>query len=271
MTNFYLMRSFAICCFVLDVFAVDDLPAIHVLWGVYPTDSVSGNKTVLYERVDGVDSPMSVQDFTNEWIAAVLLVGDGGWDENHGWVNARWISKTPKSTEGVSPNFENENLVWVFGKTDLPLTIFGDWEQDDSGAAAESDMKEWYIQKWRSMFAANVVLDKTTGEAFCYSDQPGGSAIVGCDSLQIDSLWSSKFGDGGHPPIRYNNAIAIVRTPSRKVYIGPQIPPYCIWMADFGLTREELAQYPASRVQAAFEARVHPSDKSLDATLLLLQ
>lgn len=265
---------------------------IHLQWRIDPSPDPSGNSfwngTALYENEGDLDVPIRASFFTNEtamsWSVGLLFIGTNAWVDGIGWTDVSWLDTSPYILDA---EVDSAYYLWLRqngapnGGIALPINLFGDFS---SQTQINAKRKAYYLSRWASHFAVIVFREPALGRAHVLSETPGlaeycldssdvhSSSVVGLFSLGIfkDSL---KSPDGTILPSSqyYNSVRLIVSTPSRKVYIGPQIPPYCIWMADFGLTREELAQYPATRVQAAFEARVHPSDKSLDATLLLLQ
>ena len=268
---------------------------VNLQWAMAPYPDTSGgafwNGTALYEMQDGSDVPIQASFFTNgtdqAWSVGLMSVGTGAWSDKTGWMDVSWIDTCPYIRDTKT---DLGQCVWIRQNgapleiaMPIPINFFGDWHDLSSQEQARVSRNDYYLSTWATNQAMIVFRDLATGMAHALSETPGHEEAVlsSCDILdsKVSGLFSMSFvgeslwppGSSGTAPLIRNLVQLVVSTPSRKVYIGPQIPPYCIWMADFGLTREELAQYPATRVQAAFAARVHPSDKSLDATLLLLQ
>ena len=280
---------FAAVCVSVSAATWDDSTFVTISWGINPVSghappaaqsNLLNRQTALYHSTNGIDYAFSLETFTNTWSIALLDAGEGEWLDDLGWIQSQWFDSSP-----MLWNASETGELYVLGKVTRPVNALGDWSALAPERQRQTTMFAHYTNLWASHRTATLVRNLRTGKTHALIGEPGLTnevvtangtvplpALCGYSPMTIiDLLWpSTNFGYPSDTRT-YNYVDLVVSTPSRKVYIGPQIPPYCIWMADFGLTREELAQYPASRVQAAFEARVHPSDKSLDATLLLLQ
>lgn len=275
---------------------------ISLSWGI----NASNTGTALYaETADGGETPFDAAAFeagpsggTRRF--ALLCAGDGAWIDGEGWTSTQWLDTEPRTRD--DPN----GLIWVREcRTGFffPVTFFGAWDdlpeevraarlaeaKADKNKGASVDAEDWakkvfYEVTWRSRLAVAVVAERPSHDAWALAEAPGLSAFelgsaeaplgtaAGVSPLEIASqVWYPVIFGSGIPPNPRNLANIRVSTPSGKAYIGAKLPRKCVWMADFGLSRADLAQYPASIVRRAVEAWLPPDDPSLQSTVFMLR
>lgn len=254
---------------------------VNVAWGIFPfADSTLSlwNGTALFLTDGDSEFPVSANYFTNTVSTScsigLLGVGSGEWNDGTGWLVSRWIDTNPYIIDASSGN------VWIRqnGAPNLnlqfPINLFGDWHSLSPEGQSSTNRLSYYLSEWVSRRVVIVLRDNITGQAHVLSkiagltdSQLSSSDFLGDDisglfqmSFVYNSLWPPEGIERQPVPQIYNSIVLVVSTPSKRVYIGPQIPPYCIWMADYELTQEYLATLPQGQVEAAFGLRKHPMD-----------
>lgn len=257
---------------------------IQLLWGIWPDAETFGrwNGTVLLDAKG--DTPILADMFTNStaeaWSIGLLEVEEGAWQDGRGWLTPAWLDTSPCIMDvalkepGTSVRIPK---VWIQEsgapdtKFSLSINRFGDWHDLTAEQRNLTNQVEYYTDVWARHKAVIVMRDKAARRTHSLSETPGleDTMVTENDIAagSVASLFSMAFFGGisapdphNPPPQLANNLPLVISTPSKKVYIGPQIPPYCIWMADYELTQEYLATLPQGQVEAAFGLRKHPMD-----------
>ena len=213
----------------------------------------------------------------------LLEVGEGSWRDGRGWLTPTWLDVSPyiRDTAVKEPGtYVKIPKVWIqeSGAPNnpfyLPVNRFGDWHDLTAEQRSLISQPDYYTNVWARHKAVIVVRDKVSGRAHALCETPGleNTVITATDIAEgkVASMLSMIFPYGVSAPDPYNPPSSIlsnklpliVSTPSKKIYIGAEIPPWCIWIADFGLSDAYLATLPKWQVDAAFERRVHPEDPS---------
>ena len=294
-------KTFAVCAAAFaaafSAFATDlGKTGINVYWGISSNrigQNYWNNGTRLYGS-DDPDAPFSYLDFRNRYKARLMFVGDGGWDDERGFSTAVWLDSFSNAYGYTAAYYKESStgLQW----SDFPATTtldagkFWDWDGLPDDRKAGATELEWYWNRWNESRVCCVAEDVATGKYYRFSPDPGGTAIAGLSAVRImclKELSASKrttnyvisadgagysTGVGGHDLV--NVAPCGISTESRRVYLGAELPARCTWMADFGLSPEELAGYPAGLVDEAVAARCRPEDilpAWLSRTMILLR
>ncbi len=273
---------------------------IQLQWGIWPAEDDFGrwNGTVLLDAND--DSPILASLFTNSteqsWSMGLLEVGEGSWRDGRGWLTPTWLDASPYIKDALVKEpgtFAKIPKVWIqeTGAPDkpfrLPINRFGDWHDLTAEQRNATSQTEYYTDVWSRHKAVIVMRSKGTRRVHVLCETPGreNAMIVEEDIAagSVASLFSMSFPNGISAPDPHNTAPAwlvnslplVVSTPSKKIYIGAEIPPWCIWKADFQLADAYLDSLPKWQVDAAFERRVHPEDpaflRSIRSTLFMMR
>ncbi len=258
---------------------------VRVIYGILPSrqdvSDVSGNRTV-FRRFDsgGDEAFWTVADWRQSRLELRLLgVGTNAWEFGADLAAPYWVC-----TNGTVATFSIDvsvysgvrttvtNGIRIFGKAaDLPLDMFGRWENSSSG----TDKRTWYQNVWSQQHAVSVLYDPRTHRANVFSDTPDGTSISGQGGMTIVK---EIFFDGESTGLQqtWNSVHLPVVAESKKVYIGASIPPLYVWMADFGLKKEDIAAIePKSLVDTAIGMWLPPTDSRVlsahNATMFMLR
>ena len=273
------------------------------------------NRTLLCHTPESPSSPTNfwtLSEFQATSLEFKLLgIGDGSWEDGKGWLSPRWLPVNAQLKIWRA----GQTVSFGISASDIPLATFGDWNVADDGspaakaafvatrkatspvteteirAAKLSEARAWYEQRWRSQHAVCLLVDTNqVGMAHVFSPEPwkegsiavSNTVMLGTGTMAIDRLLFPAEPFDPSSVLFYNNAPELLVKAERKpgaisgcAFIGEQVPPWCIWLADCGLTDAELSQWPDKIVQFAFEQHIRPDDpnilKRFQSTLFLMR
>ena len=239
-----------------SAFAEGETP-VQILWGIRPSTYPPYNGT-RFLMANGSEWDAAAFNETHEMRLA--WTGDGVCDETAGFAAMQWLGtnlvSTPTAIWGSSPNYTGQ-FAFYDDRTFVRLDFRGTLEELDP----EDELYggDWEAL-WQTFNFGFFVYDTQSKRAWRMSETSGGSdfaTMVRFDSPIVedaDPLSAMMAGDDA------NNLEIVPNTESRAVYLGAEIPQKCVWMADKGLTAEELAGYGERTLELAMALDKAPED-----------
>lgn len=234
---------------------------VQIRWGVLPfvDESRNSNGTLL---MDG-NSEWTPSAFnTSNFLVRLAEVGDGSFDEAKGFAKVSWIDSA--SAEDASTRWKNVELdgnFTVYGDTLVPVKLFGDFDAEPEEVQEEyfwSD-EDYYTEKWQANKFALLVYDRSNKTAYRFSDTVGGTNMPECVFSGYDGEIVLEY-DVMAPWRSQQPFNLVASTESKRIYLGAEIPQRCVWMADKGLTEEDLEGVDEETVDLAIALDSLPAD-----------
>ena len=218
---------------------------VTLTWGVRQLDypALSANEPALYEA-DGTE--FTVNGFNARYEMRLYDVGDGVFDSSLGFSSMRLVEAT-NAIDAVA-SFKWKKPFAIPGETVLPLTYVGDIDEIDPDGELYADEQLFYEERWEAVHFVTLVRDKATGATYRLSETPGGTAF-----LTLGAFGGTIDLSGGafNPGAQVNQWHMTVHCDSKKAYLGAPLPARCVWMADQGLTTNDLEGVSDRRIALA--------------------
>ena len=239
---------------------------VEILWGVYPVLDTTRGSTGTRLLLEGVEP--SVASFSERYCARLLYVGDGSITPGMGYDTAVWWGDEAgvwDAVEGFGDSNPNvKGRLVLDGSLRKPITTFGNPDADSEGlAAAGFDPDAYFKMKWSSEHLVVVLVDRKTGLAYHLSDTEGGEA--GVADRRLEGEYYGCHDDWAFWP-NANSQKVYAESESGIVYLGAPLPARCVWMADRGLTTNDLEGVSDRRIALAAALGKTP-DEVADMTL----
>lgn len=208
---------------------------LQIDWGIRPVDYQRYNGTLL-KTADGAE--WDVGAFNSGLTMRLAYVGDGSFDETAGFSSMGWVGEPAGAVRAEDLWPGSSYLAGSFAvdsTTKLPMEWLGDIDEADPDAEIYDREEDYYEPLWHGANFAALVYDQATKRAWRVSESAGGSDFA------TMAAFSSKIT---MTPVLYPDAnylILIPSVPSRAVYVGAEIPQRSVWMADKGLSAEDVA------------------------------
>ncbi len=252
--------------FVFFCLSVDSLATsvadtiVQIRWGVYPVLNSPSNPEANGTRLmwiaeDGTEAEADVAAFIERYVARLLAVGDGQFNEETGYKTAHWMGLSEASTKAAGTY--TTGSFWIVGDSRFPLTYWGEFvepDPDDDSYDWDNYLShdEWYNMVWSSNTLVTAIQEKSTGRLFFLSETPGGSPV----SI-TNASFNIRTDEGDLPPLPGGNTFTYwANTPSQKVYLGTEIPYRTVWLADHSYTEDDLAGYSDAAIRFAMAANL---------------
>ena len=257
------------CVLPCLVMAESDYDAtVEILWGIYPVKDTTRGTTGTRLVLDGVEP--SVESFTNRYSARLLFIGDGSFSPETGYGTAEWWGGEASVWDAVdlvgasNPNIRGRLV--LDGSLRMPITTFGDPDNDPEGlASAGFDPDQYFMSRWSDKHLVVILVDRTTGLGYHLSNEEGGGPGVAFRRLEGD--YYGCHDDWPFWP-NANSQRVYAESESGIVYLGAPLPARCVWMADQGLTTNDLAGVSERRIALATALGMRP-DQVADVKLEL--
>lgn len=233
---------------------------IKLSWGVNPkNDQTTGcNGTCLFTG----NSEMDVDAFNDRFELRLAYVGTGGFDESEGYASMRWVSSASavkRSEQFPGDNTFNGEFI-AERRESFAMETLGDIEEDDPDGLL--DEYDYYWERWMDGAFVVVVREKATGTTYRISAEDGGfdrvseSRLNGTFALETNLM----------TPPSVNRFYQYATNSQQRVYLGAPLPARCVWMADQGLTTNDLEGVSDRRIALATALGKAPNEVA-DVTL----
>lgn len=219
---------------------------VTLTWGIRQLDypGLAANRTSLY-KADGTE--FTVETFNASYEMRLLDVGDGMFNETSGFSSMRLVEST-NAVDAVKA-FAWQKPFSVPGETQVPLTYVGDLDEIDPDGEIYDNEELFYQERWAALHFVTVVRDKDTGAMYRISETPGGEGFLAREAFTGTIDLSGGAMNPGGP--RVNQQHMTVHCASKKAYLGAPLPARCVWMADRGLTTNDLEGVGDRRIALA--------------------
>lgn len=243
----------AIAVGLISATANADNANVAIRWGVLPFYDAPADGTVF---LAADETPQDVGAFNAQYRMRLAFVGDGMFDETRGFSLFRWASDPIAATSAYT--LYGASALADFSvdiETFLPVDWIGDIDELDP----EGEIYEDYGDIWHSFYWTILVQEPESRRVWRISETPGGSAFASLKSIPDDI----EIIENTDQLILYpdaNQFSMILSTESKKVFIGAEIPQRCVWMAEKGISEEDLAGYDEKTVKLAMALGKMPEE-----------
>lgn len=234
--------------------ASGDEVSIRILWGIRPTAIQQYNGTTFRTASN---SEWNVSSFNDRFCMRLAFAGNGTFDGNAGFSSLQWV--------GPPEAAEHSTVVWpgskvltgdfaVYCTTNLPITWLGDIDVVDPDEEIYDDEDDYYAPLWHDAHFVSLVCETATRRVWRISETPGGTDFATMSPVTNKVTMSFAL----YPD---SNRLNIIPSVDRQaVYFGAEIPQRCVWMADKGLTTNDLAGCSESTLALATALDMLPAD-----------